>query len=224
MENKVFENKVMAIVDRICETESTNCRSLNKSDLAMELFQLAGIDTDSIHIFEIPLDWDRMVAITYIDKTAESGNAYSLFAGIGYTDRKFHFETTIIGTFKRYKNPDFTGTITELEYSDDEILIADYTEIYHVWSYQTGTLEESEKAFYEKVNPGFKCTGETLEESYDEIHGLEKGGTTYVVFNGKWTPYGMCRDCGDHYIIAKWDKYIRIDKGTFNKKVDVEDK
>ena len=94
----------------------------------------------------------------------------------------------------------------------------------YTWTYTVGKLTEDGE-FFEKMNPGYKVTGETLEESYKEEFGRESGGTTYVVMTGKnRTPYGMCRDCGDHYIIAKWDRYDRIDKGTLKRTVDVEDR
>lgn len=95
----------------------------------------------------------------------------------------------------------------------------------YTYEYTVGTIEASEIAFFEKMNPGYKCTGETLAERYEETEGREAGGTTYVVMKGKnRTPYGMCRDCGDHYIIAKWDRYDRIDKGTLKRTVDVDDR
>ena len=39
-----------------------------------------------------------------------------------------------------------------------------------------------------------------------------------------WTPTHCARDCGDHYIIARYDRYDRIDKGTFAMTKDVEDR
>ena len=92
------------------------------------------------------------------------------------------------------------------------------------FTYKIGTLEANEADWYEKNNNGFKCTGETLEERWERPDGRDSGSTTYVVMTGRFTPYGMCRDCGDHYIIAKWDHYTRIDKGTLKKTVDVEDR
>lgn len=95
------------------------------------------------------------------------------------------------------------------------------------WTYTVGKLEANENEFFERVNPGYICTGETLEERYEETEGREAGATTYVVMKSKgkrWTPYGMCRDCGDHYIIARWSRYDRIDKKTFKRTVDVEDR
>ena len=90
-------------------------------------------------------------------------------------------------------------------------------------TFKVGTLEASDKAYYEKMNPGYKCTGETLEERYEEEHGWEGGACTYVVMKGKWTRYGMCRDCGDHYVIARYSRYDRINKGTLELIRDVED-
>ena len=84
--------------------------------------------------------------------------------------------------------------------------------------YEIGKLEQGEKELFEKMNKGWKCTGETLKETW------EKGSQTLVVFKGRSTAWGMCRDCGDHYIIARWDRYDRIDKGTFKVTRDVEDR
>lgn len=92
------------------------------------------------------------------------------------------------------------------------------------YTYKTGKLEAGEEKFFEKVNPGFRCTGETLEERYEEAEGRDGGATTYVVMSGRWTPYGMCRDCGDHYIIAKYSRYDRIEKGTLKRTADVDDR
>lgn len=94
----------------------------------------------------------------------------------------------------------------------------------YTWTYKIGTIEPEEFAWYEQHNPGYKCTGETLEERYESENGIDRGATTYVVMKGRSTRYDMCRDCGDHYIIAKWSKYIRIDKDTLKRTVDVEDR
>lgn len=93
------------------------------------------------------------------------------------------------------------------------------------YEFKIGKLEDTEREFFERVNPGYKCTGETLEERWEN-----GGGQTLVVFKtvgrGKkhFTPYGMCRDCGDHYIIARWSRYDRIDKATLEIERDVEDR
>lgn len=39
-----------------------------------------------------------------------------------------------------------------------------------------------------------------------------------------WTPYQCARDCGDHYIVARFDRFDRIDKKTGKLTKDVEDK
>lgn len=94
----------------------------------------------------------------------------------------------------------------------------------YLYTYKVGQLENEEKEFYERVNPGFICTGATLIEKYREEQNRESGGQTLVVFKGKRTMYGMCRDCGDHYIIARWSRYDRIDKDTLKITFDVEDR
>ena len=87
-----------------------------------------------------------------------------------------------------------------------------------------GKLEENEIEFFERMNPGYKCTGETLTEQFPE-----GGGQTLVIFKSdsptsNFTPYGMCRDCGDHYIVARWSRYDRIEKTSLLLIPDVQDK
>lgn len=72
--------------------------------------------------------------------------------------------------------------------------------------------------WYAQANKGFTPTGEYLTEDWGT------GCQTLVVFNGRYTPYGMCRDCGDHYIIARYDRYDRVDKNTLMLTKDVEDR
>ena len=93
----------------------------------------------------------------------------------------------------------------------------------YTWTYKRGKLDNDDAKFYERVNPGYKCTGETLEERYKADNELDEGATTYVVMKGKFTPFGMCRDCGNHYIIAHYTHYVRVDKDTLKREVDVED-
>lgn len=100
----------------------------------------------------------------------------------------------------------------------------------YTYTYKIGKLEDWQREYFDRTNPGYTCTGETLEEHYEEELGRESGGQTLVVFKaiskGKkhFTPYGMCRDCGDHYIIARWSRYDRIDKKTLEITRDVEDR
>jgi len=80
-----------------------------------------------------------------------------------------------------------------------------------------GTIELTEKNKKWYNLPGYEMTGETL------TLGNENENTTYVVFKGTWTRYGTVRDCGDHYIEAKYSSYDRIDKETLEITKDVED-
>lgn len=45
-----------------------------------------------------------------------------------------------------------------------------------------------------------------------------------VILKGEWTPYLTARDCGDHYIVARFDRYDRIEKDNLKVTRDVEDK
>ena len=74
MTNKDF----MQIVKSICETTATECRSLNKAELARELMDMANIPSNAI-IEEIPLDWNNQVSICFT--VPNDDNYYSLYAG-----------------------------------------------------------------------------------------------------------------------------------------------
>lgn len=67
--------------------------------------------------------------------------------------------------------------------------------------------------------PGFTYTGELLEVKHDTGEGC-----TYRVVKGRFTPSGGCRDCGDHYIIAGYSSYRRINKSDLSVQHDVEDR
>lgn len=88
-----MQTKIMQIVSKICNTSSTNCRSLNKSELARQLLNLANVPQNA-EIQEIPLDWGNQVVILFL--VPNDANYYSLFAGIG-NDGNFYFELTITG-------------------------------------------------------------------------------------------------------------------------------
>lgn len=88
-----MQDKVMQIVKEICNTESTNCRSLNKKQLARQLMDIANIPQEA-DIQEIPLDWNNQVDILFL--MPNDKNYYSLFAGMGI-DNNFHFSLGIIG-------------------------------------------------------------------------------------------------------------------------------
>lgn len=100
------------------------------------------------------------------------------------------------------------------------MLIREYT-------HTIGTLENGDREFFERLNPGYKCTGETLIEEYKVFEDgetlVDGHSCTYVVMKGRFTQFEMCRDCGDHYIIARWSRYDRVDKQTRTITFDVED-
>lgn len=111
-----MKNKVMQLVKKICRMESTDCRSLNKGDLAGQLKwmgDLANIlQTADIH--EIPLDTDGQVVVLFL--IPNDKNYYSFFAGIG-TDGNFYFELSITGHFLNDNS---------FEFFEDPILSIDY--------------------------------------------------------------------------------------------------
>ena len=88
-----MKNRVMNLVNTICDLKSADCRSLNKSDIARELMNLANIP-ESAKIQEIPLDWNSQVEILFT--LPDDTNYYSLFAGIG-RDGNFYFQLSITG-------------------------------------------------------------------------------------------------------------------------------
>lgn len=94
LEEQNMKNKVMAIVEKICNTESISCRGLDKSNFARELMNLANIPQNA-DIQEIPVNWDNMAAINFL--IPDDDRYFCLFAGIGI-DGNYHFELSIIGT------------------------------------------------------------------------------------------------------------------------------
>ena len=107
----IDEKKAMFIVDKMCTTQSTDCRSLNKSIDARQLMDMINVPLDA-EICEIPLDWFRQTIILF--KLPKNQNYYSLFIGNGFDD-KFHFDLTIEGIIKEDLNIDFYDNVIELE-------------------------------------------------------------------------------------------------------------
>lgn len=68
----------MKIVEKICSIESTDCRSLNKSELARKLMDMVNIPQNA-KIQEIPLDWNDQVEILFT--IPEDKYYYGLNAG-----------------------------------------------------------------------------------------------------------------------------------------------
>lgn len=82
-------------------------------------------------------------------------------------------------------------------------------------------LSKEDREYYTKCGreykPMLKPTGETIWERY------ETGAVCRVVMKGSWTPYDVMRDCGDHYIIARYSRYDRISKDLTEITYDVDD-
>lgn len=80
-----------------------------------------------------------------------------------------------------------------------------------------------------KLTPEDKAYFQKFYKQHNVIAFMEEGMCNRVVVEMKpgyssWTPSGTARDCGDHYIIARYDRYDRIDKHTHAVTKDVEDK
>lgn len=88
-----MKDKVLKLVSAICNEVSTDCRGINKSELARDLMDLANIP-ETAEVREIPVDWENQVVILFV--VPNDDNYYSLFAGIG-SDNEFHFELSITG-------------------------------------------------------------------------------------------------------------------------------
>ena len=68
----------MEIVKEICSIETTDCRSLNKSEVARKLMDMANIPRNA-EIQEIPLDWNNQVETLFT--IPEDKYYYGLSAG-----------------------------------------------------------------------------------------------------------------------------------------------
>jgi hypothetical protein len=80
------------------------------------------------------------------------------------------------------------------------------------------SISEEDKKFYQNFYKEHTVIGLMEEETVTRIIVRMKRG-----FKG-WTPSGCARDCGDHYIVARYCQYDRVDKDTMNVTKDVEDK
>lgn len=94
----------------------------------------------------------------------------------------------------------------------------------------TETMDIGDSEFY--VRPANKDEKEWFEACHKNFNVLGFLVTPFiskVILKPKqgkkgFTPYGCVRDCGDHYIIAQYASYRRIDKKTGEAIDDVEDK
>lgn len=86
------------------------------------------------------------------------------------------------------------------------------------------TKEERAEIKAEYGYRGYHPTGEILAVDWrDDENAVGLVYCTYIVFKGSWTRYDSIRDCGDHYIWARYSRYDRIDKATLEITKDVED-
>ena len=84
-------------------------------------------------------------------------------------------------------------------------------------------VPEEDMRWFSAQHPHHNAVG-FMRETY-------RGGSrvTRVILKMKpghkgWTPFGAARDCGDHYIIARYSQYDRVDKKTLAITRDVDDK
>ena len=77
-------------------------------------------------------------------------------------------------------------------------------------------------AYFQKMwdDDGFNVVG------YLEEEGAVSGRVVLKPKPGHraWTPTGCARDCGDHYIVARYCSYDRVEKRTMAVTEDVEDR
>lgn len=85
-----------------------------------------------------------------------------------------------------------------------------------------GTLSKEDREFYKNsmatFKPKLQPTGELIKEEYEDGSSI-----TRVIAKGSWTPYGVMRDCGTHYIVARHSRYDKISKDLQTVEFDVED-
>lgn len=79
-------------------------------------------------------------------------------------------------------------------------------------------ITEKDKEYFQKFYSKHNVIGLLEEPNITRIIVKMKQG-----YKG-WTPTGCARDCGDHYIIARYSSYDRVDKKTLEIVKDVEDK
>lgn len=77
-------------------------------------------------------------------------------------------------------------------------------------------LSPEQIASYREMNEGHEPTGDLLVENHST------GQIVKVIFKGKFTH--SVRDCGDHYIIARFSRFDRLEKDTLELIEDVEDR
>lgn len=79
-------------------------------------------------------------------------------------------------------------------------------------------ITEEEQARYQSFYKNHTLVGWMKEETTTRLIVKMKPGQK------GWTPFGCARDCGNHYIVARYAGYDRIDKRTLTVTKDIEDR
>ena len=146
-----LKSKIMQLVREICNTPSTNCRSLNKSLLARELLDIANVPQNA-EIQEIPLDWDNQVVILFL--IPDDVIYYSLFAGIG-KDGNFYFDLTVTGILRENQFE------SRFEFISDEISLD--------LNYFKTADENAKKENEREVNARIQAEIDDIKETNDSL-------------------------------------------------------
>lgn len=146
-----LKSKIMQLVREICNTPSTNCRSLNKSLLARELLDIANVPQNA-EIQEIPLDWDNQVVILFL--IPDDVIYYSLFAGIG-KDGNFYFDLTVTGILRENQFE------SRFEFISDEISLD--------LNYFKTADENAKKEIEREVNARIQAEIDDIKETNDSL-------------------------------------------------------
>ena len=81
-------------------------------------------------------------------------------------------------------------------------------------------MREEDRTYFQQFYPKHRVMDQLLQE-WSNASTMD---IDHIIVKGTWTPSGCARDCGDHYIIARHDRYDRIDKETMEVTQDVEDR
>lgn len=79
-------------------------------------------------------------------------------------------------------------------------------------------VNEDEMKWFSGCHPNFNVLGFLVTSFVSKIILKPKRGKK------GFTPYDCVRDCGDHYVIAQYASYTRVDKKTGEMTYNVEDK
>lgn len=152
----------MSIVKQICNTESTDCRSLNKISLARQLMDLMHVPTEA-EIEEIPLDWCDQVEICFM--LPDDNNYYSLYAG-KWNDGSESIYLSIIGKLR------INGRLCVYDFwSEEKILPDDYFSTTINRTQTENTTQYEKYIVWYKTRSG-KYTREIPFKSYDKALSL----------------------------------------------------